>query len=125
VGVIASFIAAFIPLAAIIELVNIGTLSGFIFLAISIIILRKENPDLERGFKCPFVPVVPVLSIISCLFLITQLSLKTIEYFIISLIIGFSVYMAYGMKNSKIQNTNKSMENMGLEFERVQDTDID
>lgn len=126
VGVIASFIAAFIPLAAIIELVNIGTLSGFIFLAISIIILRKENTHLERGFKCPFVPVIPILSIVSCLFLITQLSLKTIEYFIISLIIGFSVYMVYGIKNSRIQSTNKSLEDMELEFDdRIQDTKID
>jgi basic amino acid/polyamine antiporter, APA family len=125
VGVVASFIAAFVPLSAIIELVNIGTLSGFIFLAISIIILRKQNPDLERGFKCPFVPVVPILSIVSCLFLITQLSLKTIEYFIISLIIGFSVYMVYGLKNSRLQSTTKSIQSIELEPGMVQDTEVD
>ncbi|UTB31986.1 MAG: amino acid permease [Methanobacterium sp. ERen5] len=125
VGFVASFIAALVPLTAIIELVNIGTLSGFIFLAISIIILRRQNPDLERGFKCPLVPAVPILSIISCIFLITQLSLKTIEYFIISLIIGFIVYMAYGFKNSKIQSTTKSVEAMEMESDTVLDTDIE
>lgn len=125
VGFVASFIAALVPLAAIIELVNIGTLSGFIFLAISIIILRRQNPDLERGFKCPFVPAVPILSIISCFFLITQLSLKTIEYFIISLIIGFSVYMVYGFKNSKIQSTNNSLETMKIKSDNVLDTDVE
>lgn len=125
VGAVASLIAAFVPLAASIELVNIGTLSGFIFLAISIIILRKQNPDLERGFKCPFVPVVPILSIVSCLFLITQLSLKTIEYFIISLIIGFSVYMVYGFKKSSIQTTTNSIENIKLESDRILDREIE
>jgi basic amino acid/polyamine antiporter, APA family len=106
VGIVASFIAAFVPLAAIIELVNIGTLAGFIFLAISIIILRKQKPDIPRGFKCPLVPVLPIVSIISCLFLITQLSKITLQYFVISLIVGFLVYLVYGLHNSKLNKKN-------------------
>jgi APA family basic amino acid/polyamine antiporter len=104
VGIIAGFIAAFVPLAVIIELVNIGTLSAFIFLAISVIILRRQEPDLPRGFKCPLVPVIPIVSIISCLFLITQLSSTTLQRFAISLIIGVSVYLLYGMRKSKLNN---------------------
>ena len=104
VGIVAGFIAALVPLAVIIELVNIGTLSAFIFLAISVIILRRQEPDLPRGFKCPLVPVIPIVSIISCLFLITQLSSTTLQRFAISLIIGVSVYLVYGMRKSKLNN---------------------
>jgi basic amino acid/polyamine antiporter, APA family len=104
VGIVAGFIAALVPLAVIIELVNIGTLSAFIFLAISVIILRRKEPDLPRGFKCPLVPVIPIVSIISCLFLITQLSSTTLQRFAISLIIGVSVYLVYGMRKSKLNN---------------------
>jgi APA family basic amino acid/polyamine antiporter len=104
VGIVAGFIAALVPLAVIIELVNIGTLSAFIFLAISVIILRRQEPDLPRGFKCPMVPIIPIVSIISCLFLITQLSSTTLQRFAISLIIGVSVYLVYGMRKSKLNN---------------------
>ena len=106
VGTVAAFIAACIPLALIIELVNIGTLSAFIFLAISIIVLRRTQPDIKLGFKCPLVPIVPILSIVSCLFLITQLSSTTLQRFAISLIIGVSVYFLYGMRKSKLNNSD-------------------
>ena len=104
VGAVASIIAAFLPLSVIIELVNIGTLSAFIFLALSIIILRKQQPDIERKFKCPLVPVIPVLSIIFCVFLIFQLSSTTLERFAVSLIIGLAVYFAYGSRKSKLRD---------------------
>jgi len=104
VGAVASIIAAFLPLSIIIELVNIGTLSAFIFLALSIIILRKQQPDIERKFKCPLVPVIPVLSIIFCVFLIFQLSITTLERFAVSLIIGLTVYFAYGSRKSRLRD---------------------
>ncbi|MCC7557112.1 MAG: amino acid permease [Methanobacteriaceae archaeon] len=107
VGVIASLIAAFLPLGLIIELVNIGTLSAFIFLALSIIILRRERPDIPRKFKCPLVPVIPILSILFCSFLIFQLSSTTLERFAISLIIGLIVYFVYGHRNSKLRNKKR------------------
>jgi len=107
VGAIASLIAAFLPLGLIIELVNIGTLSAFIFLALSIIILRRERPDIPRKFKCPLVPVIPILSILFCSFLIFQLSSTTLERFAISLIIGLIVYFVYGHRNSKLRNKKR------------------
>jgi len=107
VGVIASLIAAFLPLGLIIELVNIGTLSAFIFLALSIIILRRDRPDIPRKFKCPLVPVIPILSILFCSFLIFQLSSTTLERFAISLIIGLIVYFVYGHRNSKLRNKKR------------------
>jgi len=104
VGAVASIIAAFLPLSVIIELVNIGTLSAFIFLALSIIILRKQQPDIERKFKCPLVPIIPLISIIFCVFLIFQLSSTTLERFAVSLAIGLTVYFAYGYRKSKLKD---------------------
>ncbi len=92
VGIVAAFIAALVPLALIIELVNIGTLSAFIFLAISVIVLRRQQPDIPRGFKCPLGTCDSNYFNFSCLFLITQLSSTTLQRFTISLIIGVSVY---------------------------------
>ncbi|HML04818.1 MAG TPA: amino acid permease C-terminal domain-containing protein, partial [Methanobacterium sp.] len=97
--------------SAIIELVNIGTLSAFIFLALSIIILRKQHPEIPRKFKCPLVPIIPLLSIIASLGLITQLKLFTIEAFAVSLIIGLAVYFAYGARNSKLRNNENNVDN--------------
>ncbi len=105
VGIVAAFIAAFIPLSVIIELVNIGTLSAFIFLAISVIILRRQQPDIPRSFKCPLVPLIPIISIFLCIFLISQLSSTTHQRFIVSLIIGVIIYLTYGMRKSKLNNT--------------------
>ncbi len=111
VGIVAAFIAALVPLAVIIELVNIGTLSAFIFLAISVMVLRRKQPDIPRGFKCPFVPVIPIISIFSCIFLITQLSSTTLQRFAISLIIGVSIYFLYGIRRSKLNNTESDDSN--------------
>ncbi|WP_414469045.1 amino acid permease [Methanobacterium sp. ACI-7] len=108
VGAVAALIAAFFPLDAIIELVNIGTLSAFIFLALSIIILRYQRPDIPRKFKCPLVPVIPILSILFSLFLISKLSVTTLEAFAVSLAIGLAVYFAYGARNSKLRQREKN-----------------
>lgn len=95
IGVITALIAAFLPLEGIFELVNISALTAFIFLALAVVILRKTHPDLPRKFKCPLVPIIPILSIVACLGLIIQLKVFTIEAFIIWLVIGLAVYVIY------------------------------
>ncbi len=60
-GIFIAIIAAFVPLSAIVELVNIGTLFAFVVTNIGVIVLRRTRPDLERGFKVPWVPVVPII----------------------------------------------------------------
>ena len=95
VGIVSALVSAFLPLEGIFELVNISALTAFMFLALSVIILRKQRPDIERKFKCPLVPAVPILSIISCLGLITQLKLLTIEVFGIWMLAGLTFYFAY------------------------------
>lgn len=109
VGIVAALIAAFFPLGSIIELVNIGTLSAFIFLALSIIILRYQYPDIPRKFKCPLVPIIPILSILFSFFLIFQLSYTTWKMFAVSLIIGLIVYLIYGAHNSELKKKNEAL----------------
>lgn len=96
VGGMATMVAAFFSLDSIFELVNIGALSAFIFLALSIIILRYHQPNIKRAFKCPLVPAVPVLSIIFCLALIVQLKVHIIQIFGVWLVLGIIIYFAYG-----------------------------
>lgn len=100
VGVVAAVIAAFVPITQIAELVNIGTLAAFIIVAAAVIILRRQRPELERPFKTPLVPLVPVLAIISCLFLVAELPTITHLRFVIWLAIGLVVYYFYGRKKS-------------------------
>jgi Amino acid transporters len=95
VGIITSLIAGLLPLGDIFELVNIAALSAFIFLAVTVIILRKTRPDIPRKFKCPLVPIVPVFSIIACLALITQLTQLTIEVFAVWTLVGIVFYFTY------------------------------
>lgn len=109
VGIIAAIISAFVPITEIAELVNIGTLAAFIIVSASVIILRRQRPDLERPFKTPYVPLVPIMSIIFCLFLIAELPTVTHLRFIIWLAIGLGIYYFYGRKKS-ILTANTSSE---------------
>ncbi len=103
VGVITAVLASVIPLDVIAELVNIGTLAAFIIVAAGILVLRRVQPALERPFKCPLMPLVPLLCIVSCVVLIFMLPLVTQLRFILWMAIGLGVYFLFGMKNS----TNK------------------
>ena len=102
VGIVASVIAAFLPITELAELVNIGTLAAFIIVSASIIILRREKPDLKRPFKTPLVPLIPILAIIFCLFLIAELPTITHIRFLVWLAIGLSIYYFYGRKKSHL-----------------------
>jgi basic amino acid/polyamine antiporter, APA family len=107
VGIVASIIAAFLPITELAQLVNIGTLAAFIIVSASIIILRKQKPDLKRPFKTPLVPLIPILAIIFCLFLVSELPTITHIRFVVWLVIGLGIYYFYGRKNSLLTG-NKS-----------------
>ncbi|MCG7855009.1 MAG: hypothetical protein MIO88_04065, partial [Methanoregulaceae archaeon] len=80
------------------ELVNIGTLAAFIIVAIGIIVLRHRSPEAERPFRCPLVPLIPVLAVAFCAYLI--LALPTIAHLrlVIWLVIGLLIYFSYGAR---------------------------
>ena len=110
VGFVTAMIAGLLPLETIAELVNIGTLAAFIIVSLGIIVLRRTRPDLERPFRCPFVPVVPALCIISCTILIIMLPQVTHLRFVIWLCLGLVVYFAYGVHHSRIHETTTALE---------------
>ncbi len=96
VGAMATVIAAFFSLDSIFELVNVGALTAFMVLAIAVIILRLQQPELKRSFKCPLVPAIPILSIIFSIALISQLKVHILQIFAVWLILGILIYFAYG-----------------------------
>jgi len=101
-GVIAAVIGGFIPLADLAELVNIGTLTAFLLVSFSVMRLRKTQPNLRRPFKTPWVPFVPIMSMICCIFLLINLKPVTWLRFVIWLAIGMVVYFTYSIKHSKL-----------------------
>jgi APA family basic amino acid/polyamine antiporter len=100
VGIITAVLAGFVPLDVIAELVNIGTLAAFIIVACGILVLRKTQPGVDRPFRCPCMPWIPVLCIISCGVLILMLPAITQMRFILWMTLGLCLYFLYGAKNS-------------------------
>lgn len=105
-GMIAAFIGALLPLNQLAELVNIGTLAAFTLVSIGVLVLRKTQPNLPRAFKVPFVPVVPLLAVGFCLFLMSKLATITWIAFLIWLAIGMIVYFTYSRKHSNLNQVN-------------------
>ncbi|MFC3908329.1 amino acid permease [Legionella dresdenensis] len=101
-GVTMAIISAFVPISDLAELVNIGTLFAFITVCAGVIILRYTHPELPRPFKTPFMPLVPVLGIISCSYLIINLPMFTIMRFAIWMALGLVIYFAYSRFNSHL-----------------------
>lgn len=104
---IAMIVAGTLPISILGELVSIGTLLAFAIVCISIIVLRKTQPDAPRPFKTPWVPVVPVLGALVCFYLMASLPLDTWIRLFIWMGIGFLIYFLYGKKHSKVQQQNK------------------
>ncbi|WP_026677076.1 amino acid permease [Fictibacillus gelatini] len=108
IGCIAAIISGIVDLNTLAELVNIGTLSAFTLVAIAVIILRKTHPNLKRAFKVPFVPVLPIITVFICGYLMISLSKVTWISFVIWIAIGFIVYFFYGRKHSKLNDEKKA-----------------
>jgi len=103
-GSIAGIMAGFLPLDEIIKLCNIGTLFAFVLVSIGVIVLRKTMPDIERKFRCPWVPVLPIISALACVYLMSALPLVTWIRFVIWLLIGIVIYFLYSRHHSILQN---------------------
>ena len=102
VGVVMALIAACCNVGILSDMVNIGTLSAFTLVAISIPIMRKKRPDLERSFKIPGNPWVPILIAIANLWLMVNLSVLTWIRFVVWLIVGFAIYFGYGYRHARL-----------------------
>jgi len=101
-GVVVAVMAALLPLEELASLVNIGTLFAFILVALAVIVLRRTRPDLHRSFRTPFVPVLPIASVLASLYLMLNLPTSTWVRFAIWMAIGIAVYALYGRRHSRL-----------------------
>jgi APA family basic amino acid/polyamine antiporter len=106
-GILIAILAALVPLDVIIELTNIGTLFAFILVNLGVIVLRRTKPDMKRPFRVPLVPVVPIIGMLLCGYLVYQLPIETKLRFVIWLVIGLVVYFTYSRRHSHIVTGEK------------------
>jgi basic amino acid/polyamine antiporter, APA family len=102
--VFVSLFAAFVPARVVGEMTSIGTLFAFILVCIGVWILRVKQPDAPRAFKTPLVPLIPILGIFTCLFMMVFLPLDTWIRLLVWMVIGLDVYLFYGMKHSHLSD---------------------
>ncbi|TQL50411.1 APC family permease [Ornithinicoccus hortensis] len=101
-GTVVALIAGFVPAGYLWDTVSIGTLTAFSVVAISVIVLRRREPDLERPFKVPGYPVVPILTVVVCVYMLTNLSLITWSVFLIWLVLVLAFYLLWGRHHSRL-----------------------
>ena len=102
VACVVGLLAGLIPIDFLAEMTSIGTLVAFLVVSIGVVILRRREPDLPRGFKVPGYPVTPVLSVLGCLWIITNLRFVTIAVFVVWTALVLVWYFAYGVKHSHL-----------------------
>jgi len=101
-GAAAAVLGGLLPLSLLGELVSIGTLFAFVIVCISVVVLRRTQPEVARPFRTPWVPLVPILGALVCLAQMLALPLDTWLRLIIWLIIGLVLYACYGRRHSKL-----------------------
>lgn len=108
--ILVSLFAAFVPARVVGEMTSIGTLFAFILVCIGVLIMRKKMPDAPRAFRTPLVPLVPILGIAVCLFMMVFLPLDTWIRLIVWMMIGFDLYLFYGMRHSILNKGDFSLD---------------
>ncbi|GMV78494.1 MAG: amino acid permease [Chitinophagaceae bacterium] len=100
--ILVALFAAFVPGDVVGHMTSIGTLFAFMLVCIAVIILRKKEPNMKRQFKTPFVPLIPILGVISCGAMIFGLGWENWLRLFVWLALGFIIYFGYGKKHSKL-----------------------
>ena len=109
-----SVFAAFVPARVVGEMTSIGTLFAFILVCIGVWVMRNKMPDLPRAFKTPFVPLVPILGIGVCLFMMVFLPMDTWIRLLVWMLIGMDIYLVYGAKHSNLGNGTDNRKGMRI-----------
>ena len=107
-GVFVGVVAMVVDIGSAANLTNIGTMFAFALVCAGVIVLRKKSPDRPRPFKCPGVPLVPILGIVLCLVLMLSLPIMTWIRFVVWLGIGLGIYFIYGYRNSVLTRQAKA-----------------
>ncbi|GAB3423165.1 amino acid permease [Niabella aquatica] len=109
-----SLFAAFIPARIVGEMTSIGTLFAFILVCIGIIVMRKALPNAPRAFKTPLVPFIPIMGVITCLYMMIALPPDTWIRLILWMIIGMDIYLTYGAGKSRLGNGTFNRKGMSI-----------
>jgi APA family basic amino acid/polyamine antiporter len=103
-GAFVAALAAFLPISVLLMLVNMGTLFAFAVVCAAVLVMRKTHPHAERPFRAPFVPVLPILGIATCLLLMFSLPSENWLRLFVWLGIGLAIYFLYGRRHSALAN---------------------
>jgi len=101
-GLFVAALAAFLPISVLLLLVNMGTLFAFVIVCAAVLVMRRRHPEAARPFRVPFVPLVPILGIASCLLLMFSLPSENWLRLFVWLGIGMVIYFFYGRKHSTL-----------------------
>ena len=102
VGALVAVVAALTPISKLEEMVNIGTLTAFALVSVAVPVLRRTRPDLDRSFRVPLSPWLPILAALICVYLAINLSLETWLRFVVWMALGFVLYFGYGYRRSRV-----------------------
>jgi APA family basic amino acid/polyamine antiporter len=108
VGFFVAVLATLIPLSVLDEMTSVGTLLAFVLVSAGVWVMRRSHPHVNRPFKTPMVPLVPILSILFSSVLIISLSGWTLLRLVVWLVIGLVIYFTYGRRHSKVQLANQA-----------------
>jgi APA family basic amino acid/polyamine antiporter len=103
-GIVAAAVAGFFPIGLLGELVSIGTLLAFVIVCFGVMVLRYKRPNIPRPFRTPLVPVVPILGILICGYMMYGLPRDTWIRLVVWMAIGLVIYFLYGIKHSRVRN---------------------
>jgi APA family basic amino acid/polyamine antiporter len=101
-GVVVAGFSGFIDIGTAAELCNIGTLFAFAIVCGGVVVLRKTHPELRRTFRCPLVPLIPLLGVAFCACLMLSLPKITWIRFVAWLLVGLAIYFYYGIRHSRL-----------------------
>jgi basic amino acid/polyamine antiporter, APA family len=109
VAVFVALIAAFVPAGVLWDLTSMGTLVAFTVVSAGVLILRFTRPEMPRGYRVPFGPVLPVLSILACIYLILKLSWMVYAITAVWIAIAALLYLTYSARNSRLETAGSAV----------------
>jgi APA family basic amino acid/polyamine antiporter len=104
-GLIAALFAGVLPIGIVGELVSIGTLLAFVIVCAGVIVLRRTQPHAPRPFRCPGVPLIPILGVVTCLGQMAALPFDTWLRLIVWMALGMVIYFMYSRHHSRLQTS--------------------